>query len=169
MMREPSASFVAAMRRAASSVTIVTTDGEAGRFGLTVSAMSSVSAEPPMLLVCLNTRSPAAAAVLGNGVFAVNLLAESQGELACAFAGRPLVGAPFDFATAEWAPGETGAPLLRRAAARFDCRVAQSHLAGTHRIIVGHVLSASSDGEAAPLVYGNRLFGRHAPFPPAAA
>src|SRR5690242_13985198 len=66
--------FTAAMGLAATGVSVVTTDGLQGRFGLTVSAVSSVSADPPLVLVCINRKSPAVAAVDGNGVFAVNLL-----------------------------------------------------------------------------------------------
>ena len=68
------AQFTAAMGLAATGVSVVTTDGPAGRFGLTVSAVSSVSAEPPLVLCCINRKSPAMAAVEANGVFAVNLL-----------------------------------------------------------------------------------------------
>ena len=59
--------FVAAMGLAATGVSVVTTDGPAGRFGLTVSAVSSVSAEPPLVLVCINRKSPAMAAVEAPG------------------------------------------------------------------------------------------------------
>ena len=64
----PAADFVAAMRANVTAVNLVTTDGAAGRFGLTVSAVSSVSAEPPLILACLNRRSPAVSAIGRNGV-----------------------------------------------------------------------------------------------------
>lgn len=70
-------SFVEAMSRTTAAVTIVTTDGIAGRFGQTVSAATSVTADPPVLLVCLFTRTPVAEAVYANGCFAVNVLSPS--------------------------------------------------------------------------------------------
>src|ERR1700752_3118648 len=81
--------FIEAMRRAATGVTLVTTDGPAGRFGVTVSAFASVSADPPMLLACINRKSPAAAAIAANGGFCVNVLSAEQSPLADVFAGRP--------------------------------------------------------------------------------
>ena len=87
-MREGArADFVAAMRGVANSVTIVTTDGPAGRCGATVSAFASVSADPPMVLVCLHAQSTIAALAQENGVFCVNVLPEGAGELAVRFAG----------------------------------------------------------------------------------
>src|SRR5690242_19206043 len=102
------AQFIEAMGRTVTSVTVVTTIGPGGRCGLTVSAVASVSADPPMLMVCINRRSPAAAAIRRNGVFCVNLLAAHQAPLSDTFAGRPRAGEPFDFAAAEWQAGRTG-------------------------------------------------------------
>ena len=79
--------FLAAMRQVAATVTVVTTDGLAGRAGATVSAFSSLSADPPSVLVCLRTDSRIARAVIENGAFCVNVLAEDAVEVARAFAG----------------------------------------------------------------------------------
>jgi flavin reductase len=151
--------FVAAMGRAATGVSVVTTDGPMGRFGLTVSAVSSVSAEPPLVLVCVNRKSPAVAAVEGNGVFAVNLLAAEHRAYAETFSGRPREGRPFDFANHDWREGETGLPLVRDATAAFECVVHDQLDDGTHRIFIGRVVAAHS-GAADPLVYCNRAFRR---------
>jgi len=72
--------FRNAMSRVAATVNVVTTDGPAGRFGVTVSAMSSVSAdgEKPIMLVCVNTQSATADSILENGVFCVNILRDDQ-------------------------------------------------------------------------------------------
>jgi flavin reductase (DIM6/NTAB) family NADH-FMN oxidoreductase RutF len=151
--------FVGAMGRIVSSVTIVTTDGASGRFGVTVSAMTSVSADPPLLLTCINRRSPAAAAIAGNRVFGVNVLASHQLDVAQTFAGRPRRGAPFDFDVARWQVHITGAPILAGAVAAFDCAVRDRHEAGTHTVFVGEVLEAlASPGE--PLLYGRRAYAR---------
>ena len=69
-------------------VSVVTTDGTSGRLGLTVSSMTSVSADPPTLLVCINRRSPLVEAIRANGVFAVNVVGAHQAAVADTFAGR---------------------------------------------------------------------------------
>jgi flavin reductase (DIM6/NTAB) family NADH-FMN oxidoreductase RutF len=151
--------FINAMGAAVTGVTIVTTDGAAGRFGLTVSAISSVSADPPMLLACVNRKNPSAAAIEVNGLFAVNVLGAACREVAEIFAGRPRDGSAYDFARHDWGSGEAGLPLLKDAAAHFECEVAQALDAGTHRIFIGRVLRAARN-HAEPLVYCNRSFGR---------
>lgn len=149
--------FVEAMANAATAVSIVTTDGEAGRFGMTVSAIASVSAEPPMVLACINRRSPAVEAIESNGVFCVNMLGASQRALAETFAGRPQSGKPYDFATADWQSVRTGAPVLSGAAASFDCFLDTSYDAGTHRIVIGRVQCAAGT-DTGPLAYARRTF-----------
>ena len=156
---ESSNEFIAAMGMAATGVSVVTTDGPAGRFGLTVSAVSSVSAEPPMVLACVNRKSPAAAAIDANGVFSINMLAADDRGVAETFAGRPREGRPYDFGGHDWRAGDTGLPVLPDAAAVFECETAHAYDAGTHRIYIGRVVAAKR-GEAAPLVYHNRAFGR---------
>lgn len=161
MQRPPVASqdFVAAMGLAVTGVSVVTTDGPLGRFGLTVSAVSSVSAEPPLVLVCINRRSPAVAAVDGNGVFAVNLLAAEHRAYAETFSGRPREGNPFDFANHDWRTGDTGLPLVKDATASFECETHECLDAGTHRIFIGRVLAAHRSCSE-PLAYCNRAFRR---------
>jgi flavin reductase (DIM6/NTAB) family NADH-FMN oxidoreductase RutF len=150
--------FIEAMSRSASSVWLVTTDGPAGRHGLTVSAVSSVSAEPPMLLACINRQSPVADAVCRNRLLAVSLLGESQAELADLFAGRHPTRTREDGLRADlWATGLTGAPLLRHAVAAFDCRLDAAHDAGSHRILIGAILQAGS-AAAEPLLYHRRRY-----------
>ncbi|NNE25024.1 MAG: flavin reductase [Rhizobiales bacterium] len=147
--------FTSAMAMAATAVSVVTTDGAAGKFGLTVSAVSSVSAEPPMVLACINRRSPLAEAVTRNKIFCINLLAASQCLVSDVFAGRASEAMPYDFSCADWYFGMTGAPMLAGAAASFDCNLEAAHDAGTHRIIIGKVLQAAT-GEHEPLVYARR-------------
>ncbi|MCA0433542.1 MAG: flavin reductase family protein [Proteobacteria bacterium] len=153
--------FVRAMGAAATSVSVVTTAGLGGRFGLTVSALSSVSAEPPLLLVCVNRKNPSVSAITQNGRFAVNILATHQQDVARVFSGRPLDGQPYDFARHSWIDSENGLPLLQGAAANFECETETIHDAGTHRIFIGRVFTAIRS-ESAPLIYSNRNFGRMA-------
>lgn len=151
--------FVEAMRQAASGVTLVTTDGAGGRQGATVSAMCSVSADPPAVLTCIYGQGRTAAAVAANGVFCVNLLAEAQRPLAEIFAGR-VQSEPFGAGT--WNVLATGAPVLDDAVAAFDCRVAQVIEHGTHSIFIGSVVEVRA-GRGLPLVYADRTFCRTMP------
>ena len=153
------AEFVEAMRGAVTGVTIVTTDGAAGRFGVTVSAFSSVSAEPPMVLVCVNRSSPVCDALAVNGCFGVNVLSTLQQSLADTFAGSPDSSTPYDFGAGRWNESATGAPILSGAVAGFDCALATTVDAGTHRIFIGRVVDVAT-GAADPLLYSNRRYGR---------
>jgi flavin reductase (DIM6/NTAB) family NADH-FMN oxidoreductase RutF len=158
-----SEAFTKAMAAVVAGVNIVTTEGPGGRFGLTVSAMVPVSAEPPLLLVSLNRRSPIVSAILQNGVFGVNALGAHHDALADSFAGRPRSGAAYDFAAAHWECNGAGVPLLLDAAARFDCRVTSSTDAGTHTIVIGSVEHASR-GVVPPLAYTRRAYSRPTPW-----
>ncbi len=155
----PAAAFVEGMRGAVTGVNIVTTDGAAGRFGITVSAFSSVSAEPPMVLVCINRSSPVSDALAANGCFAVNVLSTSQQNLADTFAGRPDSSAPYDFGAARWTASTTGAPVLSGAVAGLDCALATTVDVGTHRIFIGRVVDVATSATD-PLLYSNRSYGR---------
>jgi flavin reductase (DIM6/NTAB) family NADH-FMN oxidoreductase RutF len=155
--------FVHAMRTAATGVSVVTTNGIAGRFGLTVSAISSVSAEPPLLLVCVNRRNPSVAAITQNGHFAVNILAEDQEDVARSFSGRPAAGQPYDFSRYTVSEPESALPLVAGAAAHFECVIDSIHDAGTHRIFIGLVTSTQRNNTM-PLIHTNRAYGRMVPF-----
>lgn len=156
--------FVEAMSRAATGVTIVTSKGPSERFGQTVSAMSSVSADPPMLLVCINRKSPTCSAIQTERIFAVNVLRADHRRLAESFAGRPRRGKPYDFDAFRWDTGVTGSPLLAGAIARFDCTLEAAYPAGTHLIFVGNVVQADAN-PGAPLVYAGRGYGELHAFP----
>jgi flavin reductase (DIM6/NTAB) family NADH-FMN oxidoreductase RutF len=150
--------FLAAMGRVFSLVTIVATDGPAGRLAVTVSAASSACADPPMMLACINRRSPVNGAIHTNGVFSINVLAVGQEQLSDRFAGRVHDGGSFDFARADWATAQTGSPMLHGAVAAFDCVLQSSHGAGSHTVFFGRVLTVI-EGEAMPLIYGRRSYG----------
>lgn len=152
------ADFVEAMAHAAFGVSIVTTDGPSGRFGLTVSAVSSVSADPPLLLACINRKNPIAEALTKNGVFCVNLLSQDQWALAKNFAGRSKGAPVYDFSAGQWQDAEGRAPRLLSCSANFDCNLESWSDAGTHRIFVGRAIRATHSG-LLPLVYSHRKFG----------
>jgi flavin reductase len=149
--------FVDAMAAAVTGVNVVTTDGAAGRLGLTVSAMISVSADPPLLLVSIRRSSVLTPVLAANGVFAVNVLGAHQAAVADTFAGRSNGRAPYDFAAARWDTGALGAPLLRDAAARFECEVAGRLETGTHTLFLGAVVAADRS-KRPPLAYVERRY-----------
>lgn len=149
--------FIEAMSKSISQVTVVATQGIAGRFGMTVSAFSSVSAEPPLVLVCINRRSPVVEAIQTNKCFSVNLLQESQIEVADCFAGRSKKNNAFDFSCAKWLEAVTGAPLLVSASASFDCTLDSFHNMGTHCICIGQVQNVMQSDQS-PLAFFNRTY-----------
>lgn len=159
--------FLQAMSRAANTVSVVTTDGEAGRAGVTVSAMCSVSAEPPSLLVCIHHLSPAAATIAGNGTFCVNVLRNDQSHISDSFAGRLKVPGGDKFNCAKWQKLANGSPALDDAFASFDCTVISRHRSGTHEIFIGQVVDVELGDDlpegASALVHANREYGRLAP------
>lgn len=158
---EARGAFVQAMAEAATGVTLVTTDGPAGRFGVTVSAFASVSADPPMVLACINRKSPAAAAIVANGAFCVNVLSAAQSYLAEVFAGRSERFRPYDFACAEWRRAEGGAWRLDDAVSAFACALDRDIEAATHQVLFGRVLATHRDRAAdlPSLVYTRRSYG----------
>ena len=149
--------FLAVMRKAVSTVGVVTTDGPSGRFGLTVSSMSSVTIEPPSMLVCIHSGSPVVAAVERNGTFCVNLLGEGQEHISEVFAGRHPAANSHRFACAEWTTLVTGCPVLLSAAASLDCKIAGQHRFGSHVLFIGEVVAAPMN-ESRVLIYHNRQY-----------
>ena len=112
--------FINAMSVSVTGVNLITTDGRAGKFGITVSAMSSVSADPPMLLACINKRSPACSAIRLNQVFCVNVLSTRQRQLASSFAGSSEQGNAYDFSIGRWKQTSINVPRLTDATSSFD-------------------------------------------------
>jgi flavin reductase (DIM6/NTAB) family NADH-FMN oxidoreductase RutF/DNA-binding FadR family transcriptional regulator len=141
--------------RFATGVTIVTTRHDGRDYGLTASAFSSLSLEPPMLLVCINLASPTGDAIHRSGIFTVSVLAEDQARLAQRFATRHAD----KFAGVETSRGALGTIMLAGALAYIDCHVAEDVVAGTHRIFIGAVQHAVGR-EGAPLAYFRGQFGQ---------
>lgn len=153
-------SFREAMSHLAAAVHIVTTDGPAGRRGVTATSVCSVSDAPATLLVCLNTSNPLNERFEKNGVFAVNLLHSEAEPLARVFAGHGGLSGEERFASAEWSRLATGAPALDGALANFDCRLLDARLVGTHKVMIGEVVGLRIGAPAPALVYRNRHYHR---------
>ena len=147
-----------AMSRFAGAVHVVTTDGLAGRRGVTVIAACSVSDDPPTILVCLNRMKPDNDCFAQNGVFALNTLAQGQRPVADAFSG--MTGLPQDerFALAEWETVASGAPVLVGALASFDCHLVEAKDFATHRILLGKVTGIRIGDSVEPLIYYHRAY-----------
>ncbi len=149
------------MSFAPATVNIVTTDGTEGRAGVTVSAMSSVSADtdPPTLLVCLNEKNSATQKILGNGVFCVNILHEHQSYISDVFAGRYKEAVNDKFSAASWTTHATAAPAIVDALAALDCRIVSTKKVGLHHVIFGEVQHIELSGSGNALTYANRAYG----------
>ncbi len=138
-----------------SGVVVITATHQGERRGMTVSAVASLSLDPPMIVTCLNASSSTQEVVRRAGAFAVNILAEDQEHLAGLFA-RPGVD-PFLDLPCE--PGITGAPILAGALAVLECQIAQEVPGGSHRVLLANVVRASAS-EGSPLAYFRGRFGR---------
>lgn len=146
------------MARFTGAVSIVTTDGPAGQRGVTVSAATSVSDNPPTLLVCLNRNREENRQFAKNGGFVLNALCHDQIALARAFAGEGHLSMPARFALGEWQRAATGAPLLKGSRMSLDCRVTETVEMATHIILFGEVVDCTLDRDASALVYLDRAY-----------
>lgn len=144
------------MSRLGAAVNIVTTDGPAGRHGLTVSAVCSVTDDPPTLLVCINQKSYSHDAFVKNGAVCVNVLSPAHQDLSRTFARWT---GEDRFAGTEWHTRTTGAPVLADAAVAFDCRIIDRQSRGTHSVFFCEVVFTEvAEGEANGLVWFDRAF-----------
>ena len=150
------AEYARTMAHVPTPVTVVTTLGEHGRrWGFTASSFSSLSLDPPLVLVCLGRSASCHPAFLDTDRFLVNVLAAGQADVA----GRFARSGDDKFAGGDMVPCEYGLPGLRAATARIACTLHDVLEGGDHSILVGRVTSLAS-GDAEPLVYYNRLFTR---------
>ncbi|HTX03994.1 MAG TPA: flavin reductase family protein [Candidatus Acidoferrales bacterium] len=150
-----SSSFRDAMRRFPTGVTIVTTLTDGVPYGFTANAFTSVSAEPPMVLVCVNREASAHPMIARSSIFCVNILGVGQEEIAKLFADHARRTDRFEGLATRRAA--TGAPVIDGCLAYVDCRLAEEHTAGSHTVFLGEVLdSAAIDGR--PLGYLNAAY-----------
>jgi flavin reductase len=152
------AEFKTVMRQVVSSVAVITARAGKQRNGLTATAVCSVSAEPPTMLVCVNRSATAEGIIADSGSFAINFLTEEQHGIARLFSTSKL-GSDERFREGKWLSMVTGAPILDGAVASFDCRVEDRILSGTHHIYIGRVLAVTSLDQDA-LLYRDGSFRR---------
>lgn len=143
--------FRAAMRRLAATVTVISTQANGLRHGMTATAVTSVSADPPAVLACVN-RSAALHAQLGLGRrLCINLLHCSQQRLSEVFAGA--LEGEIRFTEGDWLSDAEGMPYLADAQANIFCEIEALHAYGTHSVCIGRVTRAICRPDVAPLVY----------------
>ncbi|GAA0897430.1 hypothetical protein GCM10009557_72090 [Virgisporangium ochraceum] len=149
------AAFRSLMSSFPSGVAVVTAvDPDGSPHGMTCTSLSSVTVDPPTLLVCLNVHSGTLAAAVAGGWFAVNLLADRARPIAELFA-APV---PHRFRYVRWCPSPTaGVPWLAETVAAAECRVSRTVTAGDHEVVFGEVEAVSCTG-GDPLLYGRRQF-----------
>lgn len=159
----PRDQFRAAMARFPGAVTIVTARTARGeRRGITATAVCSVTADPPSVLVCLNQSTGTCAAVIETGRFAVNLLAENEGGLALQFAGQGGVTGEDKFLNGDWRDDPLGLPVLSSATITLSCEVTSQLQTGTHHIFIGQI-SGLAHSPGAALLYEQSRFHRLSP------
>jgi flavin reductase (DIM6/NTAB) family NADH-FMN oxidoreductase RutF len=145
--------FRAHMRHLAGAVTVIATGAPGQRFGLTATAVCSLSDDPPTLLACVSRTASAHDVISRNRTFSVNLLADDQEIVAARFAGRAGLRGEARFEGADWHALATGAPILAGALAAFDCEITQEHVFATHTIFIGRVVASAAREAADPLLY----------------
>ncbi len=149
--------FRKAMGQFATGVAVVTAVQDGQKFGMTVNSLTSVSLEPPLLLVCPRRGSATGAAIQSTGIFAVNILRAGQEDVCLRFVGDS--AARFD--GLETQTGPQGLPLIPGALVQLTCKLVAVHSGGDHDIIVGEVQDcAVAPGE--PLIYHEGQFCRRA-------
>lgn len=148
-----------AMRAWTSGVTIVTAVYEGERHGMTVSSFTSISLDPPLIVISLQTASRTHDVVAKAGAFGVTILSAGQQELSERFASRQasmserLDGLEFETLV-------TGAPFLKGGLAFLDCRVVQSIPSGMNTLYIAEVVAVRGDDHDTPLVYHDRTYRR---------
>ncbi|RLT24904.1 MAG: flavin reductase [Chloroflexi bacterium] len=147
------ATFRKTMGSFVSGVTVVTTVYDNVRYGMTVSSFCSLSLQPQLLLVCLNSTLPTYNAILKSGKFGVSILAAHQAHLSQRFASREID----KFAGVAWSSGSLGMPLIDDCCTTIECNLAHVLPGGDHAIVVGALMHATTNDHE-PLVYAQGAY-----------
>lgn len=143
------------MGRFATGVTIVTTNDGERFWGMTANSVTSLSLDPPLVLVAVDRRNTMHSCLIRGRCFAVNVLTDQQEALSGRFAAR----GPKDFSDLEYTVAVTGSPILVGSLAYLDCRLVNTFPGGDHEIFVGEIL-AGAVGRGEPLLYYNGQYVR---------
>jgi flavin reductase len=161
LLKDPTISaedFRLAMRRLAGGVSIISGAGPEGPLGVTATAVTSLTAEPPSILCCLNRSLELEAAVKETGRFGVNMLRADHHDLAKRFAGMHGVRGSAKFEQGNWTILPSDVPALFDSLVTFDCRVDDIVEVGTHSVFVGLITQAHFGESGDPLVYCDGAF-----------
>jgi flavin reductase len=150
--------FRSAMSRLGAAVNLITSDGPAGRHGLTASAVCSVTDDPPTVLVCINRRSASNSILKANGVLCVNVLAARHAALSRRFADRKSGESARFSDESSWSRLSTGSPALNDASMTLDCRIASVSEVGTHSVFFCEVEAVRTADKVEGLIYFNRAY-----------
>lgn|SRR6185437_5693978 len=145
--------FRGAMRHLAGGVSVITAGRGKDITGMTVTSVSSLSVEPPTLIVSVNRGASSWPVLKRYGVFGINILAAGQLEIAERFSGKDGLKGAERFAGARWITRRSGAPLLAGALAAIDCAVEETIERHSHAIVIGRVLDVQASGPTAALTY----------------
>lgn len=148
-----------AMRAWTTGVAIVTAQHDGRRHGMTVSSFTSISMDPPLIVISLSTGSKTHELVRRAGAFGVTILAASQQAISERFAGRQASDAD-RLGGLQTETLVTGAPFIQGGLAFLDCRVTQTIDAGMNTLFIAEVVATRGDGHDSPLVYHDRAYGR---------
>lgn len=140
-----------------SGVTVVTTQVDGLPIGMTASSLTSVSLDPPQILICVARKLFTHQAIEQSGVFAVNILGTEHLEWGMRFAGM-IPELSDRFAGIETHTAVTGAPLLPNVLGWLDCQLRHAYDGGDHTIFVGEVVAAGASEDRSPLLYFNRTW-----------
>ena len=149
--------FREVMRRCAQGVTIVTFFMDGKPHGITVSSFTSLSMNPPLVMLAIAKDIPSHEWLVGSTGFGVSILAHDQAWLSERFAGRDTL-TKNRFEGVEYEEGEMGIPMIKNAVAWIECRRWRTYEGGDHTILVGEVVNARVVREDMPLVYYNRNY-----------
>ena len=145
--------FRDAMRHLAGGVSVITVGRGKDITGMTVTSVSSLSVDPPSLIVSINRASSSWPLLQRLGFFGVNILTADQLDVAERFTGKGGLKGAERFAGAEWIPGASGVPLLAGALAAIDCEVEDIVERHSHAIVIGRVLELRLSSRTAALAY----------------
>lgn len=141
------------MRLYPAAVTIITTGAAPNRTGMTATAVMSLSTDPVRIVCAINRSAYTYAKIIENNSFSVNTLAHQHVALAKAFSGQTAQWGEERFAGDDWITLESGAPVLKGALMSLDCELVTQIDAGTHALVIGHVLAGRRAPEHPPLIY----------------
>lgn len=161
-MHFDSVAFRKVMGHFVTGVTVVSTFDHAGRpAGITVNALSSVSLDPPLVIIALDRRRFMTPMLHAAGRFAVSILGEHQQAVSDCFAGAPVQPGREAFCGAAWSPGEAGLPILAGAIASLECLVVGTYPVGDHDLFIARVEAIANEAHhSQPLLYYRRRYLR---------